>query len=106
MYIAGPLASLHTNSLAMSNPVETYFLSPSFELHPPPDGLISLGSLLIDPKKPERSLNKNKQVPVLGNAIYMLHKENWNIHRSQLRDARGGVWAGLLQMIVGVGGKY
>ena len=106
MYIAGPLASLHTNSLAMSNPVETYFLSPSFELHPPPDGRISLGSLLVDPKKPERSLNKNKQVPVLGNAIYMLHKENWNIHRSQLRDARGGVWAGLLQMIVGVGGKY
>lgn len=60
----------------MSNPVKTYFLSPSFEFPPPPDGLISLGSLLVDPKKSERSLNKNNQVPVPGGAIYKFHKEN------------------------------
>ncbi|KAK3176018.1 hypothetical protein OEA41_007340 [Lepraria neglecta] len=89
----------------MSNPVKTYFLSPGFEFPPPPDGLISLGSLLVEPKKPERSLNKNKQVPVLGNATYKLHKENWKIHRPQLRDARGGVWAGFLKMIVRIGGN-
>lgn len=89
---------------AMSSSVKTYFLSPNFDFPPPPDGLITLGSILVDPKKPERSLNRNDQVAIPTGSIYNAHKDDWEVTRGQIREAEGGVWASFLSVILGLGG--
>lgn len=88
-------------STIMSNAVKTYFLAPNWDL--PPGGPVVLGSIIANPRKPERSLNKSKQVTIPSNNILTSYKSNWQATRVELRASRVGIWASFLQL-VGIGG--
>lgn len=88
----------------MINAVKSYRLVPNADVLPPPHGSIALGSLLANPKNPERSLNKNNRVPIPPSSEPFPYKDNYKLTRGQCRQGQGGLWASFLQMIVGFGG--
>ena len=83
----------------MSSTKKTYFLAPNWDY--PPDGLIRLGSLITDPKKPHRSLNRGSQVTIDEPNIVRSVKKEWELTRAQLTEVRVGVW-GTFLLLVGV----
>ena len=84
--------------------MKTYFLSPNLDFPPPPEGPIALGSIIYDPKRPDRSLNGPDRVYIHPGAVYHAYKDDWKDSRRKGRDGRGGVWASFLQLILGIGG--
>jgi hypothetical protein len=86
----------------MTSSTKTYFLAPNFDFPPPPSGLIDLGSIITDPKKPDRSLNKGELVLIPAHAIFTTTKTDWTASRSQLHAVDGGIWTSFLQTIIGL----
>ena len=79
----------------------TYILAPNWDFLP--DGPIFLGSLIIDPRNPARSLNKKNGVPIEPIDITTNSKADWSITREKLLSGRIGIWASFLTPILGVG---
>lgn len=84
-------------------PKPTYFLAPNCDFQP--DGLIALGSIIINPKTPQKSLNhrNNQRVTVPANELQESYKDNWEDTITSLRNNKITIWASFLQMIVGLG---
>jgi hypothetical protein len=89
----------------MGSPVKSYFLAPNFDIPPPPEGPVALGSIIYNPAAPERSLNRDDPIPIPPASIYTSHKENWKVSQAHLRERSVGVWAQISQLIIGLGGK-
>jgi hypothetical protein len=51
----------------MASHTKTYFLSPNWDF--PPSGPIQLGSLITDPTKPSRSLNRGSIIPIPATSL-------------------------------------
>jgi len=79
----------------------TYILAPNWDFLP--TGPITLGSLIIDPRNPKRSLNQNRLIPILDTEIVTSNKEDWSITHEQLLSGRVGIWASFLAPLLGVG---
>ncbi|KAH6670620.1 hypothetical protein B0J14DRAFT_429166, partial [Halenospora varia] len=81
----------------------TYFLAPNCDF--PPDGLIALGSIIIDPKTPQKSLNhrNNQRKPVPADDLQESYKDDWEDVIRSARHNRITLWMSFLQMILGVG---
>ncbi|KAH6713890.1 hypothetical protein BKA61DRAFT_52153 [Leptodontidium sp. MPI-SDFR-AT-0119] len=86
----------------MSNSKKTYFLAPDFHLPPPPNGPLSLGSIITSPSTPERILNKANQTPLSEASIYVSHQRDWSSTRGVLKENTFGVWTSFLQLILGI----
>lgn len=86
----------------MTSSTKTYYLAPNFDFPPPPGGLIDLGSIIADPNKPDRSLNKSELVSIPAHAIFTRTKTDWTASRSQLQAVDGGIWTSFLQTIIGL----
>jgi hypothetical protein len=84
-------------------PKPTYFLAPHCDF--PPDGLIALGSIIVNPKTPQKSLNyrNNQRVAVSANELQESFKENWEDVVKSASHNKITLWASFLQMIMGVG---
>lgn len=84
-------------------PPPTYFLAPNCDF--PPDGLIALGSIIVNPKTPQKSLNhrNNQRVAVPANELQESFKDNWEGVMKSANHNKITLWASFLQMIVGVG---
>jgi hypothetical protein len=83
-------------------PLPTYFLAPSCDYVP--DSLICLGSIITDPLKPEKILNKNARVPIPDREVEKPYKDNWQDTLEKLREHKVTLWASFLQMVLGIGG--
>jgi hypothetical protein len=81
----------------------TYFLAPSCDF--PADGLIALGSIIVHPKTPQKSLNHryNQRVAVPADDLQESFKDNWEDVIKTGRHNKGTLWASFLQMILGFG---
>lgn len=79
----------------------TYILAPNWDFLP--DGPIFLGSLIIDPKNPARSLNMKNRIPIAPTDITTSPKNDWSITGEELRSGRVGIWANFLAPILGIG---
>ena len=81
----------------------TYFLAPSCDF--PPDGLIALGSIIVHPKTPQKSLNyrNNQRVAVPADDLQESFKDNWEDVIKSATHSKVTLWASFLQMILGVG---
>ncbi|KAK4101057.1 hypothetical protein N658DRAFT_78610 [Parathielavia hyrcaniae] len=79
----------------MASIIPSYILSPSWDN--PPDGPIKLGSIIKDPRQPERSLNSSSREPIDGSHIGTITQSDWSIHKTSSRDGHGGgqLWASL-----------
>lgn len=86
----------------MSAEKPSYMLAPNWDF--PPSGPIALGSLILNPRDPKRSLNKSRIIPIPDNEITTTNKEDWSISRDELLSGHGGIWANFLAPILGVGG--
>ncbi len=85
----------------MTARIPTYILAPNWDFLP--NGPITLGSLIIDPRDPKRSLNKNSRLPIEPAEITTTIKKDWSITREQLLLGRVGIWASFLAPILGAG---
>jgi hypothetical protein len=74
---------------------KTYFLLPSFDIPPPPDGPIFLGHILLDPSDPT-PLNSTDRQPIAK--VYPTWITDFKATRGQFRDGKFGVWAQFLEM--------
>src|SRR5580700_1747438 len=83
--------------------IPTYFLAPNCDF--PPDGLTALGSIIVDPKTPQKSLNhrNNQRVPVPADDLQESFKDNWEDAIRSARHNKITLWAGFLRMILGIG---
>ncbi|KAG4438863.1 hypothetical protein IFR05_005652 [Cadophora sp. M221] len=90
----------------MSNSKKTYFLAPDFHLPPPPNGPLSLGSIITSPRNPERILNKANQTPLPEASIYVSHQREWSSSRGALKENKFGVWTSFLQLILGISADF
>ena len=79
----------------------TYIVAPNWDFLP--DGPISLGSLVTDPKNPARSLNRKNREPIEPTDITTSPKHNWSITHEELLLGRVGIWASFLAPIFGFG---
>lgn len=81
----------------------TYFLAPSCDF--PADGLIALGSIIVHPKTPQKSLNHrdNQRVAVPADDLQESFKDNWEDAIKTARHNKVTLWASFLQMILGFG---
>ena len=88
-------------ALIISTP--TYFLAPHCDF--PPDGLIALGSIIVNPKTPQKSLNsRSKQrVAIPADELHETFKDNWEDAIKTGRNDRVTLWTSFLQMILGLG---
>ncbi|KAF8849891.1 hypothetical protein BDZ45DRAFT_809578 [Acephala macrosclerotiorum] len=97
-------ASQSTSRVMASIPsTPTYFLAPSCDF--PADGLIALGSIIVHPKTPQKSLNHrdNQRVAVPANDLQESFKDNWEDVIKTARHNKVALWASFLQMILGFG---
>lgn len=85
----------------MSDSIKTYFLAPNWDFLPPPQGYFFLGSIIVDPKKPQRSLNAGERHPVEN--VQTSYKDEWSLAHGDLVSGSAGIFASFLQLIVGVG---
>ena len=79
----------------------SYILAPNWDFLP--DGPIFLGSLIIDPKNPARSLNKKNRIAIEPADITISPKDDWSITREELLSGQVGIWASFLAPILGLG---
>lgn len=81
----------------------TYFLAPDCDF--PPDGLIALGSIIVNPKTPQKSLNhrNNKRVAVPIEDLQEAFQDNWENIVKYSRHGKVTIWASFLQMVLGLG---
>ncbi|KAH6715692.1 hypothetical protein BKA61DRAFT_719678 [Leptodontidium sp. MPI-SDFR-AT-0119] len=68
----------------MTSQLKTYFLPPNWDFAP--GGLITLGSIIIDLKRPDRSLNVGAQVGIPLGEISRDRKEGWQRTGEWLRE--------------------
>jgi hypothetical protein len=89
--------------MASIPPTPTYFLAPNCDF--PPDGLIALGSIIVNPKTPQKSLNyrNNQRVAVPADDLQESFKDNWEDVIKSARHNKVTLWASFLQMILGIG---
>ena len=88
-------------ALVPSNP--TYFLTPNCDF--PANGLITLGSIIVHPKTPQKCLNhrENQRVEVPIEDVQESFKDNWEDTIKAARNNKATLWASFLQMILGFG---
>lgn len=79
----------------------SYMLAPNWDF--PPDGPIALGSLIKNPKRPDRALNSSTRVEIDKSRIITTKRTGWSLARGDLRLGRVGLWASFLAPILGVG---
>ena len=94
------LSALH---MALSTSTPTYFLAPHCDI--PPDGLIALGSIIVNPKTPQKSLNSrsDQRVAIPADELQESFKDNWRDAIRSGRHHRVTLWTSFLQMILGIG---
>jgi hypothetical protein len=86
----------------MASTIKTYFLAPNWDY--PPGGLIRLGSLVTDPRKPHRSLNRASPIDIDEGNVVQSTKKKWELTRTQLTEVRVGVWGSFLHFVGVKGG--
>src|ERR1044072_229703 len=67
----------------------------------PPEGRIVLGSLIKDPKRPERHLYSGAVDPSL---ITTVSRDNFSFSTGDARSGRLGLWASSVAPVVGISG--
>ncbi|RDW67007.1 hypothetical protein BP5796_09756 [Coleophoma crateriformis] len=70
--------------------VESYVIGTSQPLSP--DGVIGLGSIVVDPQHPGRPLNFGERLPIHRSRIYGVQKQGWTVTHEQLISGRGIRW--------------
>jgi hypothetical protein len=85
----------------MASHTKTYFLSPNWDF--PPSGPIQMGSLIADPTKPSRSLNRGSIIPIPATSHLHSTKKDFKLSSSELHSGRIGIWATFSQ-VVGMAG--
>ncbi|RDW62019.1 hypothetical protein BP6252_11452 [Coleophoma cylindrospora] len=70
--------------------VESYVIGTSQPLSP--DGVIGLGSLVVDPQHPGRPLNFGERLPIHRSRIHGVQKQGWTVTHEQLVSGRGTPW--------------
>jgi hypothetical protein len=80
-----------------------YYLAPNCDY--PPDGLIALGSIIVDPKTPQKSLNhrNNQRVAVPADDLQESFKDNWEDVIKSARHNKVALWTKFLQIFLGIG---
>lgn len=88
--------------MALVPSIPTYFLAPNCDF--PPDGLISLGSIIVDPKTPQQSLNhrNNQRVKVSADDLQESFKDNWEDTIESVKHNKITLWTSFMQMILGI----
>ncbi|KAL8949642.1 MAG: hypothetical protein Q9222_004267 [Ikaeria aurantiellina] len=79
---------------------KTYILLPNFDC--PPNGPIALGSIIVDPSDPGRSLNRSAIVPRPADCpVDTSTKRNWKGTKSRQAEGRVGIWAKFVDVVAG-----
>lgn len=86
----------------MATTVPTYIPCSNWDI-PATSTLVTLGSLISDPKNPESRIPKSVPPPIPPGSIQTGSKTDWHTTSTQLLSGKLGVWAQCLQ-IVGLGG--
>jgi hypothetical protein len=76
----------------------SYMLVPNWDF--PPDGHITLGNVLKNPKRPDRALHKGVVDETL---VTTTKREGWSYSPGNSRSCHVGLWASFLAPILGVG---
>lgn len=71
----------------------SYFLTPDFDIPPPPHGPLRLGNIINDIKDPLYALNSNKTILPLDSRIYTTLKQGFTATRSDVQAGKAGIWA-------------
>ena len=89
---------IETISMQTNRP--SYILAPNWDFQP--DGDIRLGSIIKDPKCPDRSLNSESRIE--PNPVTKTTKPDWSLTRRDLLSLNGGLATTFLAPLVGIGG--
>lgn len=82
--------------------IPTYIPCPNWDI-PDNSTLVTLGSLIRDPKNPESRIPRFVPTPIPAGSIHTGAKTDWHTTLTELLSGRLGIWAQCLQ-IVGLGG--
>jgi hypothetical protein len=86
----------------MTSKTKTYILAPNFAL--PPD-IIPLGSVIANPLKPERALNKGALAPIPPSEICTRKIASFFVSTARLREKKLGIFASFLAGVLGIGAE-
>ncbi|KAL8713034.1 MAG: hypothetical protein Q9220_002894 [cf. Caloplaca sp. 1 TL-2023] len=79
---------------------KTYILFPNFDY--PPNGPVALGSIIVDPSDPGRSLNRSAVVPRPPDCpVDTSTKKDWKGTKSRQVEGRVGIWAKFVDVVAG-----
>lgn len=86
----------------MAAKIATYIPCPNWDI-PATSTIVTLGSLIRDPKKPESRISRSVPPPIPASSIQTGTKTDWHTTSTELLSGKFGIWAQCLQ-IVGLGG--
>lgn len=86
----------------MAAKVPTYIPCPNWDI-PATSTLVTLGSLIRDPKNPESRIPRSVPPPIPSGSLQTGSKTDWQTTSTRLLSGKLGVWAQCLQ-VVGLGG--
>lgn len=85
----------------MSNRDKYYYPAPTYDISPPPAGLIKLGNIISDPKKPHRPLNRTDRVEPEN--VDTHHKGGVEVNSNEVHKKSLGVWSTFLAQVLDFG---
>ncbi|CZR56495.1 uncharacterized protein PAC_06383 [Phialocephala subalpina] len=77
----------------MSGSQPSYFLTPDFDIPPPPHGPLRLGNIITNIKDPTYCLNSNEIILPLDSIVYLTFKQGFTATRNDVQQGKAGIWA-------------